>query len=229
MNLIDITALTRVNILIIFFTGIIISLLVLFGSLLSNLSRYKLSILVIPQILVVIQICFLLPSDLIYYSSEDLVMFFDLRIPYSFLIGVPVLIMIYNVYSFKLAKYNLISKLIILYTIDLMDRGGKNLNIKKFFKKQIEMDPKRKYKLIIRFSNILIDMKKSEFKLILNRRNSYMLTDKAKSILQDKNSIRILKKQIKNYSIVSNNLEVWDERSLRFYSFKRKLKNILVK
>jgi hypothetical protein len=74
-----------------------------------------------------------------------------------------------------------------------------------------------------------IYMRKSEYKLMLNRGNSYMLTDKAKSIHQNKNSTRILKKQIINYSIVSNNLEVWDERSLKIYSLKCKLKNILVK
>lgn len=229
VNLIDISAITSINVIMVFASGVTITILSLLKLFLVDLSRYKIFFILLTQIIIIIQILLLLPSDLIQYDSDTLTLFFDLRGLYSILIGIPILTSIYSLYSYQSRKSELTLEIIILYVINLRKHIGKSQSVKNILKKRVDIDSKIKSQLLVNYNYILLNMRASKKNLIVNSRNSYKLTEKGESILKNKNTNRILKKKIKNHVLAINNLEVWDKRSIRIYSFKQKMKNIFIK
>jgi len=166
-----------------------------------------------------------MPSDVIFYNTKFLSFYIDLRLPYLFLIGVPVLITVLNFHKYHIKRRDMKIKLILLYTINSYNLSKKNIDIRKYFSNYIDINIDLKKQILKAFNSHLIELRKDSSNTLIHQKNNKVkLSEIGKRVIEKKNVNRMLKSIVINYYSSSvEGYEVWNDRELRLYNIRRKM------
>jgi hypothetical protein len=198
---------------------------VIFGFLLITRLQdvYKLQWLlysIITEVVYIIQIIMWSNLLIINFEFGGYLIILDLSLLYDFLIFLPILLIIRNLFIFRIRKKDFLYKVLVLKAIRELKKPTTKTQIRRYISNKIVVDNEIKTLVLRNFSNILSNLLERTQPLI-KKNNNFHITKEGLSVLRYYEASLAKRGGSKDLKIVEDeefdpaNLEVWTEEELK--------------
>ena len=178
---------------------------------------------VASEVVYIIQIILISPIFDVYFNYGQYFIRINISKLYWFLIIIPVLIIIKNVYNFYFMRKSALLKFFVLRIVKEFNGPSNKAKMRRFINKQENLPNRVKMYVLRNLSKLIREMEQDKNPLIRINNGKYFPTKDGQKIIDYFNKTRkILKVKLREDDTANlGELDVWTEKQLRKYSKKR--------
>ncbi len=185
-------------------------------------SRSRLIFVIIPDILFFIQLFLLNETENVIITTENSYLTVDSRILFLLLVGIPILILVIDVFNISVSRQEWKRKIFVLFIIREMTILNINKSLRKYVQKVDYIDMEVKQEILRDFDDIIRCLN-YESKLIFQRKSKFALTSKGYEFLDNFDVYKLFNFTSLEEDLIPDKLEVWTEEELEEFRIKENI------